>query len=154
MKSTSISASTAEKMCAFLGNEPSIRILLSCARLTKALGYVGFDAMIVSSSLIPFSIKSALNSPDVRRMMSFCCVSKTESRDVEIVGCDGSVVSIVDASFDFATDDGSVSGSNSAFNMRASFADNDVLIVSTAMVSQCEVSQYWNLSVLSGAQML
>lgn len=50
------------------------------------------------------------------------------------MGCDGNVVSTADASFDFATDEGSVSGSKSAFNMRASFADSDVLIVSTAIL--------------------
>ena len=74
-----------------------------------------------------------------------------ESCEEEIVGSAGSVVSIADASFDFATDDGSVSGSKSAFNMRASFADNDVLIVSTAMVPKCGVLQ---IAVLFGAQVL
>lgn len=50
-----------------------------------------------------------------------------------MVGSGGKVVSTADASFDFATDEGSVSGSNSAFRIRASFADSDVLIVSTAI---------------------
>ena len=51
------------------------------------------------------------------------------------MGCGGNESSIAVASFDLATDDGSVSGSKSAFRMRASFADNDVLTVSTAMVT-------------------
>jgi hypothetical protein len=134
VKSASMSDSGAEKMWASAGNEASIRILRSCARLTKALGYVGFVAVMLSSSCIPASIDAGLESFDVRRMMSFCCVSRMASWDEEMLGWGGNVVSIADASFDFAADDGSVSGSKSAFNMRVSFAESDVLIVSTAML--------------------
>lgn len=74
-----MSVSDAVKICASFASEASMRILRSCARLTKALGYVGFDATMLSSSAIPASIKSALESFDVRRMMSFCRVSRTES---------------------------------------------------------------------------
>lgn len=133
VNSASISASGAKKMCLSLDRDASILILRSIARLTKALGYVGCDVM----TLFRFSISEAtvakLESLDVRRTMSFCCVSRVDSCEEEMVVCGGNVVSMADASFDFATDDGSVSGSNSAFNMRASFADNEVLIVSTAI---------------------
>src|SRR5690242_14617856 len=70
-------------------------------------------------------------------MMSFCFVSRIDRCDAEIVGSGGKVVSTADASFDFATDEGSVSGSNSAFRIRASFADSDVLIVSMASFIRC-----------------
>lgn len=58
-----------------------------------------------------------------------------------MVGCGGNAASMADASFNFATDDGSVSGSKSAFSIRASLADSDVLIVSTAMVLNCAKSR-------------
>lgn len=133
VKRASISERDAEKTWASFGSVDSIRILRSCARLTKALGYVGFVVMMLSSSFIPQSTVSRPDSRDARRMMLFCCVSRFDNWDVVMVGCGGSAVSIADASFDFAAEDGSVSGSNSAFNMRASFADNEVLIVSTAI---------------------
>ena len=84
------------------------------------------------------SIASEFESLDVRRTMSFCCVSSMDSCDKGMVGCGDNVLSMAEASFDFATDDGSVSGSKSAFNTRASFADNDVFIVSTAIVAGVE----------------
>lgn len=62
-------------------------------------------------------------------------------------------MSIADASFDFATDEGSVSGSNRAFKMRASFADSDVLTVSTAMVFNCEASRNGDLSCVFGVHL-
>lgn len=148
VKSASMSESDAEKMLLSLGKEASIRILRNCARLTKALGYVGLVAMMLSSSCIPASTNSELESLDVRRMMPFCCVSRMDSCDEEMVGCGGNVVSMADASFDFATDDGSVSGSKSAFNMRASFADSDVLIVSTAIVVDCGLLRSQALGVV------
>jgi hypothetical protein len=55
-----------------------------------------------------------------------------------MVGWEGSVASMEDVSFDFATEDGSVSGSKSAFKMRASFAESDVLMVSTAIVADIQ----------------
>src|SRR5690349_18453 len=66
-------------------------------------------------------------------MMSFCCDSRMDRCDAEMVGSGGKSVFTADASFDFATDEGSVSGSNSAFRIRASFADSDVLIRSTTI---------------------
>jgi hypothetical protein len=130
-----MSGSGAEKIWFSFGSVASIRILRNIARLTKALGYAGFELTMLSNSSISTSIVSGLESLDVRRMMSFCCASRVDSCDEEMVGCGGSVVSMADASFDFATDDGSVSGSNSAFRIRASFDDSEVLIVSTAIVT-------------------
>lgn len=75
-----------------------------------------------------------LESFDVSWMIWFCCVSRVESCAAEMVGCGGNELSTADASFDLATDDGSVSGSKSAFRMRASFADKEVFIVSTAIM--------------------
>lgn len=91
--------------------------------------------MVLSRSAIPETIVSRLDSFDVRRTMSFCCVSSSDSCESEMVGWEGSVASMADASFDFATEDGSVSGSKSAFKMRASFAESDVLMVSPAIVA-------------------
>lgn len=51
-----------------------------------------------------------------------------------MLGCAGSDGSIAAVSFDFATDEGRVSGSKSAFKIRASFADRLVFGTSTAMV--------------------
>jgi hypothetical protein len=41
-----------------------------------------------------------------------------------MLGCGGKAESIADASFDFATDDGRVSGSNSALRTRVSLAES------------------------------
>src|SRR4051812_40048197 len=65
-----------------------------------------------------------LESVETRRTISFCWASRVDNWEAEMFGCGGSAVSIADASFDFATDDGRVSGSNRAFRTRASFADN------------------------------
>lgn len=94
--------------------------------------------MILLRSSIPESIVSRLESSDVRRTMSFCCVSSSDNCESEMVEWEGSVASMADASFDFATEEGSVSGSKSAFKMRASFAESDVLMVSTAIVADLQ----------------
>lgn len=60
---------------------------------------------------------------ETRRTMSFCRASRLESSETVMLGWAGSDGSIAAASFDFATDDGRVSGSKSAFRTRASFAD-------------------------------
>lgn len=51
-----------------------------------------------------------------------------------MLGCGGREAFIAAESFDFATDEGSVSGSKRAFRMRASFADRVVLGTSIAIV--------------------
>ena len=86
VNNASISDSGAEKMSASLGSSASIFILRSIARLTKALGYDGFDVMMLSRLLIADSMVSVLESLDVCRIMSFCCVSSTDSCEEEIVG--------------------------------------------------------------------
>jgi hypothetical protein len=63
-----------------------------------------------------------------------------------MLGCGGREVSIAVASFDFATDDGSVSGSKRAFNTRASFAERATGDAETAIGSPKIASSYcsWN----------
>ena len=148
VNNASTSDSGAEKMWLSAGRVASICIRRNIARLTKALGYDGFEMITSSSSFIAESIVCVLESLDARRIMSFCCVSKIESCDDEMAGCGGNVVSMAAASFDFATDDGSVSGSKSAFRMRASFADNEVLIVSIAIVTDAKKRQSRNVYVV------
>lgn len=78
---------------------------------------------------------SALEELDVMcRTSSFCWASSMESCDAEMVACEGRESSIVEAVFEAATDEGSVSGSKSAFSILASFAESAVLGVEIAMV--------------------
>jgi hypothetical protein len=70
-----------------------------------------------------------------------------------MLGCGGSDVSTADAFLDFATDDGRVSGSKSAFRTRASFAERDggrgaVVILALYALRQWyrpvqDISGYW-----------
>lgn len=66
VKSASISDAGAEKMLLPSDRLASILILRSIARLTKALGYVGFDAMIPLRPSISELITSGVVSLDVR----------------------------------------------------------------------------------------
>jgi hypothetical protein len=137
VNSASISDCDAEKMLVSSFKDASIFILRTIARLTKALGYAGHDFAMSSKFLMAESIVSPLDSLDARRTMSLCSVSRIDSCEEEMVGCGGNEASIDDASLDFATDDGRVSGSKSAFKIRASLADSEVLAVSTAIVVRC-----------------
>lgn len=87
-----------------------------------------------SSSVIAASISWMLELVDMRRTMSFCCASNVDSSEAAMFGCGGNVLSIAEASFDFATDEGRVSGSKRAFRTRASFADSVVGGFEIAMV--------------------
>ena len=95
--------------------------------------------MMSLSSVIAASISSRLELVETRRTMSFCCASSVDSSEADMFGCGGNVVSIAVASFDFATDDGRVSGSKSAFRTRASLADRVVEGVEIAMVEVLRV---------------
>lgn len=68
-------------------------------------------------------MSSILELEETRRTMSFCCFSRMDNLEVDMLACGGSDVSITVASFDLATDEGRVSGSKSAFRTRASFAE-------------------------------
>ena len=65
---------------------------------------------------------------------SFCWFSRVDSCDDGMVGCEGRESSIVEVDFDAATEDGSVSGSNSAFKILASFAESVVFGVEIAIL--------------------
>ena len=85
------------------------------------------------------SIAATSELLDTLRTTSFCCASRVDSCADGMLGCAGNEASIAAVSLDLATDEGSVSGSKSAFKMRASFADRVVLGTSIAMVCTKEL---------------
>jgi hypothetical protein len=85
------------------------------------------------------SISEMLELLEIRRTISFCWASRVDSCDVGMCGCGGNEVSIADASCDFATDEGRVSGSKSALRTRASFAESVGGSVDTAIARMLPV---------------
>jgi hypothetical protein len=105
------------------------------ARFTHAPAYSGHCSITVFNSAIAASISEVLEVFDMRPMISLCCRSSDVSCEVEMLGWAGSDGSIDDeVSFCWATEEGSVSGSNNALRMRASFADKVVLGMEIVMV--------------------
>lgn len=81
------------------------------------------------------------------RTRSFCCASRVDSCEGEIDGCEGKESSIVEVDLEAATEDGRVSGSNSAFNILLSLAESVVFGVEMAIfniaVMQIADRRYW-----------
>jgi hypothetical protein len=82
----------------------------------------------------------AVSMSELDELEVMCCISlfwwasKVDSCGGVMVGCAGRESSIVDLDFDAATEDGSVSGSKSAFRILASFAESVVLGVEIAIL--------------------
>jgi hypothetical protein len=124
-----------EKMVLPFSKVASSFIRRSIARFTHALAYSGHCSTIAFNSAIPASISVILDVLDMRPTISLCWRSSAVSCEVEMLGWAGSDGSIdEDTSFCCPTEEGRVSGSKSAFSMRASFADRDVFGRVTAMV--------------------
>jgi hypothetical protein len=86
---------------------------------------------------------------DMRSMISLCWRSSDVSCVVEMLEWAGSDGSIDDeVSFCWATEEGRVSGSNSALRMRASFADRVVLGIEIAMVVLDVIAGMMSLGVV------
>jgi len=85
--------------------------------------------MMASSSQIAAWILEGVELGVMWRMRSVCWISSVERSDEEMVGCGGSKASIIEALFEAATEEGSVSGSKRAFSILASLAERLVLVV-------------------------
>lgn len=110
------------------------------ARFTCALGYAGCSAIMPSIFSSTESIAEESEEEVMSRTISFCWASSMESWEDGMLGCEGRLESTAEASFERATEEGRVSGSKSAFRMRASFALSVVLGRVTAMM---ELEMSW-----------
>lgn len=90
--------------------------------------------MMRSTSDIAASMSSMLEPDATRCTISICRFSRVDNLEADMLACGGSDASTVVESFDFATDEGSVSGSKSAFKTRASFAERVDFGAAIAMV--------------------
>ena len=122
-----------------VGVAASSLIRRSIARLRYALGYVGCCLMISSSS-DRTSSTTLVSDESARRTKSLWRASRSWKSAGEIVGCGGRLSWIAHVSFAFATEEGSVSGSNSAFSIRLSLTESVVLGVEIAI----SVARNWN----------